>query len=142
MHAGGGCCVGYGAVWINSGAGYLVFVFNDLATGITPRGQDGTFFVSSKGGRIRFSESNGSWAAAYEANPGPANGINSSGEITGHIPKRGLSLEGQPYLLLGNGTLVKLPVSKGGIGSGLAVTEDRWVAGYVEIDAVVWRPDN
>ncbi len=141
FHSGSACCVLYGALWVNTPSGYVAFVFNELLTGITPRGPDGSFYMSAQTGRIRAFESGGSWNFAYEANPGPANGINDQGDIVGHIPK-GYGVNGQPYLLFLSGTLVKLPVTKGSTGTASAVSDDAWVAGMLEKRPVVWRRVN
>lgn len=136
-HESGGYSHIYGALWVNTVGGHVAFVFNDLLSGITPRGVDGSFYVSATTGRIKAYEAGGSWNFTYEANPGPAHGINDRGDITGARQERN---GGQPYLLSIAGTLVKLPVTKGGTGFGSAVSSDNWVAGTLDNKPVMWRP--
>ena len=141
FYSGNNCCYVWGAVWVNTPGGYAAFVFSELVTGITPRGSDGSFYISAQTGRIRAFEAGGIWNFEYQANPGPANGINDQGDITGHITK-GYNVGGQPYLLLASGTLVKLPVTRGSTGTGSAVSADAWVAGVLDKKPAVWRPAN
>jgi len=135
------CCLIYGVAWINTPDGYLAFVFNEQLTGITSRGSDGSFYMSSQTGRIKATSPGGSWEFANEANPGPAFGINEEGDIVGYISK-GSNLGGQPYLLFSSGAIVKLPVSRGSTGAGTAISSDRWAAGMLDKKPVVWRPAN
>jgi len=137
----------YGALWINDDGGYVTVPLTYFVYDITPRSTDGsTFLVASDRGRMRVRKDTDSWGYVVETSAGGAGlAINAAGDMVGVIGKGGwMAHSGTPYLLAADDTLTKLPLPSGATGIATDVSDDRWVAGWLDLrterPAAVWVP--
>jgi len=133
-----------GVVWIRGGAGWTPVLLSGTATatGVADRASDGSLMVAAgKRSTLAYVASAGQWqeVGTLSSTCG-GSGMNPAGDMAGTNGQGNYGGLGIGCLVTVTNITVPLPCPPSRLCGAVAVSVDRWLAGRMDSQAVLWKP--